>query len=152
VQFGGTAHITALKPLIGTSIRRILERSAHMRGRMDRSKNICGIIQNIIKLDYRIFDMFFFDVRWFKDILDKVPQGSIIVEGNGFTMIDSINLCIKLSSGDMIDINKDTNIFLTIDIDQFLVIDSHANHNSCYILFSEIIDFIIKWRIFLLGF
>jgi hypothetical protein len=31
----------------------------------------------------------------------------------------------------MIDIDEDTNIFLTIDIDPFLaVIDSYADHNS----------------------
>jgi hypothetical protein len=46
------------------------------------------IIQNIIKLDYRIFDVFVFDVRWFKDVLDKVPQSSITVDDSGFTMID----------------------------------------------------------------
>jgi hypothetical protein len=33
--------------------------------------------------------MFVFDVRWFKDVLDKVPQGSITLDGSGFTMIDS---------------------------------------------------------------
>jgi hypothetical protein len=42
----------------------------------------------------------------------------------------SIDLCIELGSGDMIDIDEDRNIFLTIDIDPFLVIDSYANHNS----------------------
>jgi hypothetical protein len=30
------------------------------------------------------------------------------------------DLCIKLGFGDMIDIDKNTNIFLTIDIDPFL--------------------------------
>jgi hypothetical protein len=38
----------------------------------------------------------------------------------------SVDLCIELASGDMIDTNK----FLTIDIDPFLVIDSYADHNS----------------------
>jgi hypothetical protein len=42
----------------------------------------------------------------------------------------SVDLCIELGSGDMIDIDEDTNIFLTIDIDPFLVIDSYADHNS----------------------
>jgi hypothetical protein len=42
----------------------------------------------------------------------------------------SVDLCIDLRSGDMIDIDEDTNIFLTINIDPFLVIDSYADHNS----------------------
>jgi hypothetical protein len=42
----------------------------------------------------------------------------------------SVDLCIELGSGDMIDIDEETNIFLTIDIDLFLVIDSYADHNS----------------------
>jgi carboxylesterase type B len=42
----------------------------------------------------------------------------------------SIDLCIELGSGDLIDIDEDTNIFLTIDIDPFLVIDSYADQNS----------------------
>jgi hypothetical protein len=50
-------------------------------------------IQNMIKLDYRRFDMFVFDVRWFKDVLDQVPQGSITIDSNGFTMIDSTRIC-----------------------------------------------------------
>jgi hypothetical protein len=48
-----------------------------------------GIIQNINKLDCRRFDVFVFDVKWFKDVLDKVAQGSITVDGSGFRMIDS---------------------------------------------------------------
>jgi hypothetical protein len=39
----------------------------------------------------------------------------------------SVDLCIELGSEDMIDIDEDTNIFLNIDIDPFLVIDSYAN-------------------------
>jgi hypothetical protein len=42
----------------------------------------------------------------------------------------SIDLCIELCSGDMIDTDEDTNISLTIDIDPFIVIDSYADHNS----------------------
>jgi hypothetical protein len=42
----------------------------------------------------------------------------------------SVDLCIELGSWDMIDIDEDTNyIFLTIDINPFLVIDSYAYHN-----------------------
>jgi hypothetical protein len=39
----------------------------------------------------------------------------------------SIDLCIELGSRDMIDINEDTNILLTIHIDLFLVIDSYVD-------------------------
>jgi hypothetical protein len=51
------------------------------------------IIKTIIKLVYRRFDVFVFDVRWFKDVLDKVTQGSITIDGSGFTMIDSTWIC-----------------------------------------------------------
>jgi hypothetical protein len=47
------------------------------------------IIQNIIKIDFWRFDMFVFDIKWFKDVLGKVPQCSINIDGSGFTMIDS---------------------------------------------------------------
>jgi hypothetical protein len=40
-------------------------------GEDGHEQEYCGIIQNVIKLDYQRFDMFVFDVRWFKDILDK---------------------------------------------------------------------------------
>jgi hypothetical protein len=62
-------------------------------GEDGHEQEYCGIIQNIIKLDYRRFDVFVFDVRWFKDVLDKVPQVSITVHGNGLTMIDSTWIC-----------------------------------------------------------
>jgi carboxylesterase type B len=42
----------------------------------------------------------------------------------------SIDLCIELGSEDLIDIDEDTNIFLTIPIDPFLGIDSYADQNS----------------------
>jgi hypothetical protein len=51
--------------------------------------------------------------------------------GEAASNIDpSVDLSIELDSGDMIDINEDTNIFLTIDIDPFLVIDSYVDYNS----------------------
>jgi hypothetical protein len=62
-------------------------------GEDGHEQEYCAIIQNIIKLDYRRFDVFFFNVRWLKDVLDKVPQSSIIIDGNGFTMIDSTRIC-----------------------------------------------------------
>jgi hypothetical protein len=42
----------------------------------------------------------------------------------------SVDLYIELGSGDMIDIDEDKNISLTIDIYPFLVIDSYVDHNS----------------------
>jgi hypothetical protein len=43
----------------------------------------------------------------------------------------SIDLCIELGSRDLIDIDEDANIFLTIDFyDSFLVVDSYVNQNS----------------------
>jgi hypothetical protein len=59
--------------------------------------------------------------------------GSLLVDADVDDVDDtnpSIDLCIELGSGDMIDIDEDTNIFLSIDIDPFLVIDSYADHNS----------------------
>jgi hypothetical protein len=53
----------------------------------------CEIIQNIIKLDYRRFDVYIFDVRWFKDVMGNVPQCSIKAGSSGFTTIDSTRLC-----------------------------------------------------------
>ena len=53
----------------------------------------CGRIQNIIKLDFRQFDMYVLDVQWFKDKMGKVPLSSIKIQENGFTTIDSTKLC-----------------------------------------------------------
>jgi hypothetical protein len=52
-----------------------------------------GIIQNIIKVEFRRFDVFVFDVRLFKDVLDEVLQGLITLAGSSFTMIDSTWIC-----------------------------------------------------------
>jgi hypothetical protein len=60
---------------------------------------------------------------------DLAPTSSEYDEATSNTD-PSVDLCIKLGSGDMIDIDEDTNIFLTIDIDPFLVIDSYDDHNS----------------------
>jgi hypothetical protein len=35
------------------------------------------------ELDYRRFDVFVFDVRWFKDVMGKVPQCSIKADCSG---------------------------------------------------------------------
>jgi hypothetical protein len=44
-------------------------------GENGQEQKYCRIIQNIIKLDFRRFDIFVFDVKWFNDVLGKVPQG-----------------------------------------------------------------------------
>jgi hypothetical protein len=66
------------------------------------------------------------------DDVDEVDPDLVTLEyGEVASNTDpSIDLCIELGSGDMIDIDEDTNIFLTIDIDLLLVIDSYASHNS----------------------
>jgi hypothetical protein len=62
-------------------------------GEDGHEQEYCEMIHNIIKLSCRRFNVFVFDVKWFKDVLDKVPKGSIIVEGSGFMMIDSTQIC-----------------------------------------------------------
>jgi hypothetical protein len=59
------------------------------------------------------------------------PYLATLEYGEATNNIDpSVDLCIELGSGNMIDLDKDTNLFLTIDIDPFLVIDSCVDHNS----------------------
>ena len=53
----------------------------------------CGLLQNIIKLDYRRFSVYVFDVKWFKDIVVTGPQTSIKKCSNGFATIDSTRFC-----------------------------------------------------------
>ena len=53
----------------------------------------CGKIQNIIKLDFRQFDMYIFYVQWFNDKMGKIPLSSINIQANGFTTIDSTKFC-----------------------------------------------------------
>jgi hypothetical protein len=99
--------------------------------------------------------------QWFEtgslldvDVDDKADPDLAIEYGEPSNTNASVDLCIELGSGDMINIDEDTNIFLTIDIDPFLLIDSYVDHNSwIYIfLFNEILDFLVKWLIFPLGF
>jgi hypothetical protein len=40
-----------------------------------------------IKLDFLRFDVFFFDLKWFEDVLDKVPQGSVTLEAAALRLI-----------------------------------------------------------------
>jgi hypothetical protein len=69
------------------------------------------------------------------DVIDEAdPNLATLEYGEAASNTDPsgemIKLGIKLGSGEMIDIDKDTNIFLTIDIDLFLVIDSYIDGNS----------------------
>jgi hypothetical protein len=63
------------------------------KGEDGQEQEYCRIIQNIIKLDFQRFDVFVFDVKLFKNVLDKVPQGSITLDGSDFTMIGSTWIC-----------------------------------------------------------
>ena len=49
----------------------------------------CGLIQNIIKVDYRSFFIYLFEVKWFLDVIERGPGTSIKTHINGFITIDS---------------------------------------------------------------
>ena len=51
----------------------------------------CGTIQDIIKVGYRKFDMFIFDVKWFK-VISQGPLASIRRDKSGLIQIDSTKL------------------------------------------------------------
>jgi hypothetical protein len=66
----------------------------------------------------------------FDDIDDDQADPDLAAGGEPINIDASIDLCIGLGSGNMIDIDEGTNILLTIDIDSFLVIDSYVDQNS----------------------
>jgi hypothetical protein len=84
---GGTGHIIRLKPSADSGF------IGMYKGEDGQVIEYCGIIQNILKLDYQRFDIYVFDVRWFKDVMGKVPQRSLKADSRGFTTIDSTRLC-----------------------------------------------------------
>lgn len=55
-------------------------------GAMD---DYCGIIQDIIKLDFRCFFVYVLDVKWFKDVVERGPNATIKRHASGFVTIDS---------------------------------------------------------------
>jgi hypothetical protein len=60
----------------------------------------------------------------FDAIDDYEVDPDLAADGKPINNTDaSVDLCIELGSRDMIHIDEDTTIFLTIDIDTFLVID-----------------------------
>jgi hypothetical protein len=62
---------------------------------------------------------------------DDEADPNLATEYNEPTNTDaSVDLCIELGSRNMIDMDEDTYIFFTVDIDSFLVIYSYADHNS----------------------
>jgi hypothetical protein len=66
----------------------------------------------------------------FDDVDDDEADIDLAADGEPINTDAFIDLCIELGSGDMIEIDEDTNILLTIDIDPFLVIDSYVDQNS----------------------
>jgi hypothetical protein len=63
----------------------------------------------------------------FADVDDDQADLDLATDGKPINTDASIDLCIELGSGDMIDIDEDTNILLTIDNDPFLVIDFYVD-------------------------
>jgi hypothetical protein len=84
-------HIEAIDRNWYTLDTRVIDR--YDQGDDGQVQEYCGIIQNIIKLDFRRFNVYVFDVQWFKYVMGKIPQCSIKVEPSGFTMIASMRLC-----------------------------------------------------------
>jgi hypothetical protein len=58
---------------------------------------------------------------------DHEADPDLVVDDELINTNASVDLCIELGSGDMIDIDEDANMFLTIDIDSFLLINSYAD-------------------------
>ena len=49
----------------------------------------CGIIQDIINLDFRSFFVYVLDVKWYKDMVERGPNATIRRHASGFVIIDS---------------------------------------------------------------
>lgn len=47
----------------------------------------CGTLQDIIKVGFRKFDIFFFDVKWFK-VVTQGPQVTVHKDKSGFLQVD----------------------------------------------------------------
>ena len=47
----------------------------------------CGTLQDIIKVGFRKFDIFIFDVKWFK-VVTQGPQGTVRKDKSGFLQVD----------------------------------------------------------------
>ena len=49
----------------------------------------CSINQDIIKLEFRSFFIYVLDVKWFKDVVERCPNATIIFHPSGFVIIVS---------------------------------------------------------------
>jgi hypothetical protein len=65
------------------------------------------------------------------DVDESDPDVAMLEYGEASNADASVDLRIELDSEDMIDIDEETNIFLTIDIDPFRVIDFYADIHEC---------------------
>lgn len=52
----------------------------------------CGIINNILKIDYRTFNIFALDVKWFKEPLCEGAQANVRKHPSGIMAIDSTSI------------------------------------------------------------
>ena len=52
-------------------------------------EDYCGIINNILKIDYRTFHIFALDVKWFKEPLCKGIEANVKRHPSGIMAIDS---------------------------------------------------------------
>jgi hypothetical protein len=65
----------------------------------------------------------------FDNVVDDEVNLDLAMDGKPINTNASVDLCIELGSGDIIDIDEDTNILLTIDINLFLIIYSYVHKN-----------------------
>ena len=52
----------------------------------------CGIINKILKIDYRTFNIFALDVKWFKEPLRKGVEANVMRHPSGIMAIDSTQI------------------------------------------------------------
>ena len=55
-------------------------------------EDYCGIINNILKIDYRTFHIFALDVKWFKEPLCKGTRANVRRHPSGIMAIDSTRI------------------------------------------------------------
>jgi len=55
-------------------------------------EDYCGIITNILKIDYRTFNIFALDVKWFKEPLCKGAYANVRRHPSGIMAIDSTRI------------------------------------------------------------
>lgn len=65
---------------------------AAFEGGSGEMEDYCGIINNILKIDYRTFHIFALDVKWFKETLCKGIEANVKRNPSGIMAIDSIRI------------------------------------------------------------